>query len=54
MGRSLRQAALGTGMDEKTARKYERAVVLPSQSRKAHRWRTRGGSGQPLKSKLTS
>jgi len=40
-GKSLRQAALRTGMDEKTARKYGKAVVLPSQSRKAHRWRTR-------------
>jgi transposase len=40
-GKSLRQAALRTGMDEKTARKYGKAGLLPSQSRKAHQWRTR-------------
>ena len=40
-GKSLRQAALRTEMEEKTARKYGKAGLLPSQSRKAHRWRTR-------------
>ncbi len=40
-GRSLRQTALRTGMDEKTARKYGKAGLLPTQSRKAYPWRTR-------------
>lgn len=40
-GTNLRQAALRTGMDEKTARKYGKAGLVPSQSRKAHGWRTR-------------
>ncbi len=40
-GTNLRQAALRTGMDEKTARKYGKAGLLPSQIRKAHCWRTR-------------
>lgn len=40
-GTNLRQAALRTGMDEKTARKYGKAGLVPSQGRKAHAWRTR-------------
>jgi hypothetical protein len=40
-GTNLRQAALRTGMDEKTARKYGKAGLVPSQSQKAHAWRTR-------------
>ena len=38
---TLAQAASKAGMDEKTVRKYQRANRLPSQMRKAHRWRTR-------------
>ena len=38
---TLAQAASKAGMDEKTARKYQRANRLPSQMRKAHRWRNR-------------
>lgn len=34
-------AASKAGMDEKTARKYERIGKLPSEVKKAHRWRTR-------------
>jgi len=34
-------AASKAGMDEKTARKYRELKELPSQSRKAHTWRTR-------------
>ena len=38
---TLAQAASKAGMDEKTARKYQRANQLPSQMRKPHRWQTR-------------
>ncbi len=38
---TLAQAASKAGMDEKTARKYQRANQLPSQMREPHRWRTR-------------
>nr|MBC8553360.1 IS21 family transposase [Candidatus Brocadiales bacterium] len=34
-------AASKAGMDEKTARKYLRNKVLPSQQRKDHTWKTR-------------
>jgi hypothetical protein len=39
-GEPLGRAALKTGMDEKTARKYCRAGKLPSQSLPERRWRT--------------
>ena len=38
---TLVQAASKAGMDEKTARKYQRANRLPSQMREPHGWRTR-------------
>ena len=34
-------AAMRAGMDRKTARKYIRAGLLPSELRKPHTWRTR-------------
>jgi len=40
-GKSLTTAAAGAGMDEKTARKYERLGMLPSECRVEHTWRTR-------------
>jgi hypothetical protein len=40
-GQKLQIAALKTGMDEKTARKYLRLGELPSQLKKEHTWRTR-------------
>ena len=39
-GMPLYRAALKTGMDEKTARKYRRLGKLPSESKVAHTWRT--------------
>ena len=38
---SLRVAALRTGMDEKTARKYRRESRMPSELSERHCWRTR-------------
>ena len=38
---SLRVAALKTGMDEKTARKYRREARMPSELSERHWWRTR-------------
>ncbi len=40
-GERVMIAALKTGMDEKTARKYIREGKLPSQIKKEHTWRTR-------------
>ena len=40
-GVSLRVAALKTGMDEKTARKYRREARMPSELSERHWWRTR-------------
>lgn len=40
-GVSLRVAALKTGMDEKTARKYRRSGRMPSELSERHWWRTR-------------
>jgi len=40
-GVSLRVAALKTGMDEKTARKYQRGGRMPSELSERHWWRTR-------------
>lgn len=40
-GVSLRVAALKTGMDEKTARKYRRGARMPSELSERHWWRTR-------------
>jgi hypothetical protein len=40
-GRSQRLAAARAGMNERTARKYERAGKLPSQLKRPHTWRTR-------------
>lgn len=38
---SLREAAMRSGMDRKTARKYRDRGQLPSESKAAHTWRTR-------------
>ena len=38
---TLEAAAAKSGMDEKTARKYLRSGMLPSQSRIPHTWKTR-------------
>jgi hypothetical protein len=40
-GKSLSVAAAQGGVDEKTARKYRKSGLLPSQCRTEHRWRTR-------------
>ena len=40
-GEKLMVAALKTGMDEKTARKYIRTGKLPSEVKELHTWRTR-------------
>lgn len=40
-GEKLMVAALKTGMDEMTGRKYIRAGKLPSEVKKAHTWQTR-------------
>src|SRR5436190_309261 len=40
-GEPLGRAALKTGMDETTARKYHRSGKLPSEARPEHGWRTR-------------
>jgi len=40
-GASLRQAALKTDMDRKSARKYRSGQPLPSEAHKPHTWRTR-------------
>lgn len=40
-GRTLSMAAMKTGMDEKTARKYVKAGDLPSRLQVEHNWRTR-------------
>lgn len=40
-GEPLNRAALKTGMDEGTARKYRRAAQLPSEMKRPHTWRTR-------------
>ena len=40
-GVSLGVAALKTGMDEKTARKYRRNERMPSELSERHWWRTR-------------
>ena len=40
-GDSLASTARKTGMDEKTARKYRDAEVLPSQMKTRRTWRTR-------------
>jgi transposase len=39
--KTLAEAAMLAGMDEKTARRYRKAGSLPSQSRRPHTWRTR-------------
>ena len=39
--RTLRESALKSGMDEKTARKYRRSGELPSERKAEHTWRTR-------------
>lgn len=41
LGMTLREAALKSGMDEKTARKYCREWKLPSQLKKDRHWKTR-------------
>lgn len=41
-GNSQYKAALKSGMNEKTARKYLKSKKLPSQMKKDHIWRTRG------------
>jgi hypothetical protein len=40
-GKSLSVAAARSGMDEKTARKYRKSGLRPSQCRAEHTWRTR-------------
>lgn len=40
-GQTLRQAALKSGMDEKTARRYRCTKGLPSDLKELHTWRTR-------------
>ena len=40
-GEALTQAALKTGMDPKTARKYRDRGQLPGAGRASHPWRTR-------------
>jgi len=40
-GKGLGTAAAGAGMDEKTARKYVRVGMMPSECRVEHTWRTR-------------
>src|SRR5262245_57950037 len=40
-GAALSQAALKSGMDRKTARKYRQAGKLPQEVRQPHTWRTR-------------
>jgi hypothetical protein len=40
-GNTLRESSLKAGMDEKTARKYQRTGELPSESKEEHTWRTR-------------
>ena len=40
-GASLRQAAMKTDMDAKSARKYRAGSPLPSEARRPHTWRTR-------------
>jgi hypothetical protein len=39
--KTLRESALCSGMDEKTARKYRDAAELPSELKKEHSWKTR-------------
>jgi hypothetical protein len=39
--KTLSEAAMLADMDEKTARKYRKSGLLPSQVRQAHHWRTR-------------
>ena len=39
--RALATAAAGAGMDEKTARKYRKLGMLPSECKMEHTWRTR-------------
>lgn len=55
-GKTLTTAALKTGMDVKTARKYARAKKLPSTLKTPHTWRTRedvfGEVWDDLKAKL--
>jgi hypothetical protein len=41
LGKTLSEAALKAGLEQKTARKYNTAGELPSRCRKAHAWRTR-------------
>jgi transposase len=41
VGEPLSRAALKAGMDEKTARRYRSAGVLPSERQTPHTWRTR-------------
>src|SRR5712691_3766816 len=40
-GGSLRQAAMKSGMDRKSARKYRNLGKLPDEARQPHTWRTR-------------
>src|SRR5690606_6196761 len=40
-GKTLADAAMLAGMDEKTARKYRDSGTVPSESRRPHTWRTR-------------
>ena len=39
--KTLKESALRSGMDEKTARKYRSIGELPSESKGEHTWRTR-------------
>lgn len=41
---TLSNAAVKSGMDEKTARKYRRLKKLPSEIKSLHTWRTRPGT----------
>src|SRR5262245_61208740 len=40
-GASLSKAAMKANMDRKSARKYRRLGLLPSEARQPHTWRTR-------------
>ena len=48
LGMSLREAALRTGLDEKTARKYLREWKLPGQLKRDHTWQTRENPFAPV------
>jgi hypothetical protein len=40
-GKAMTTAAVGSGIDEKTARKYRKLGMLPSECKPEHTWRTR-------------